>query len=175
MTTANSRLGKIIITDGDHATLEFQRFLPHPPEVVWQAITEPDQLQKWYMTRAKIDGRTGGTIEFWSGPSQFHVTGKILTWDQPHVFEHEWNVEPRAELPNGEHSIVKWEIIPSGNGSVLRMIFNNLTKGTSLGFAPGSHAFLDRLEALLSRNPLPDWRKRVEELRDSYPSWNRPR
>ncbi|MGI0080930.1 MAG: SRPBCC domain-containing protein, partial [Nitrososphaerales archaeon] len=91
--------------EGQYATLTFERRLPHPPEAVWEAITETAQLAEWYMTRARIDGRVGGSIDFWSGPSRLHVTGSILVWDPPHVFEHEWNVEPRPELPKGEQSI----------------------------------------------------------------------
>jgi len=113
----------------------------------------------------------GGSIDFWSGPSQIHVTGSILVWDPPHVFEHEWNVEPRPELPKGEQSIIRWEIVREKDESVLKLTHRHLTRQTGLVFASGTHAFLDRLEAFLAKNSLPDWMKRVEELRSSYPQW----
>jgi uncharacterized protein YndB with AHSA1/START domain len=166
------RLGQVEV-EGDYATLNFQRRLPHPPEAVWEALTESKQLAKWYMTRARIDGRVGGTIDFWAGPSQFHVTGSILAWDPPRVFEHEWNVEPRPELPKGERGVIRWELVREGDGTVLSLTHRHLTWQTSTGFAPGTHAFLDRLEAQLENAPLPDWRRRVEELRTSYPRRSR--
>lgn len=164
----SSRLGHVSV-EGEYATLTFERRLPHPPEAVWEAITEPGQLAEWYMTRARIDGRMGGSIDFWSGPSQLHVTGSILAWDPPHLFEHEWNVEPRPERPRGEQSIVRWEIVREGDESLLKLTHRRLTRETAQGFAPGIHAFLDRLEASLAKTPLPDWRDRVEEERPSYP------
>ncbi|MGI0090575.1 MAG: SRPBCC family protein [Nitrososphaerales archaeon] len=169
--TSTSQLGNVIV-EGEYATLRFERRLPHPPEAVWEAITEPGQLAQWYMTKAQIDGRVGGSIDFIAGISQLHVTGKILVWDPPHVLEHEWNVEPRRELPKGERTVIRWELVREGNGeTLLKLTHRNLTRQTSMGFAPGTHAFLDRLEAHLNKAHLPDWIKRVEEMRSSYPSW----
>jgi uncharacterized protein YndB with AHSA1/START domain len=162
-----NRLGEVKF-EGDYATLQFERYFQHPPESVWKAITESEDLAKWYMTKARIDGRVGGTIDYYSGPSQFHVTGKILAWNPPYLFEHEWNVEQRDELPNGERGIIRWEILPVEGGSLLKLTHRHLTRQTSAGFAPGTHAFLDRLEAYLDHKSLPDWRKRVEEMRNSY-------
>jgi uncharacterized protein YndB with AHSA1/START domain len=162
-----TKLGRVVVED-EYATLVFERRLHHSAEEVWRAITVPEELAKWYMTKARIDGRKGGTIDFWSGPSQFHVTGTIIEWDPPRVFEHEWNVEPRPELPKGERAVIRWEIIP-GKESVLKLIHRHLTRRTALGFAPGAHGFLDRLEAHLDKSPLPNWMERVEEVRSSYP------
>ena len=93
------RKGRLTL-EGEYATIMFRRILHHPPELVWQAITDPDELKGWLMCSfAKIDGRTGGTVEMVSGPKQFHVKGKILAWDPPNVYEHEWKVSPVAEMP----------------------------------------------------------------------------
>jgi uncharacterized protein YndB with AHSA1/START domain len=168
--TELSRLGQVLV-DGEYATLVFERRLKHPPEAVWEAITEPDQLQGWYMTKARIDGKVGGTIDLRAGISQLHVTGTILAWDPPHLFEHEWNVEPRKELPKGEHAIIRWEILHEGSETLLKLTHRHLTRQTSMGFVSGSHVFLDRLEAHLNKTPLPDWIKGIEEVRSSYPRW----
>jgi uncharacterized protein YndB with AHSA1/START domain len=138
--------GEVII-DGERAMLAFQRRLPHAPEVVWKALTDPSELLRWYMTGAVIDGREGGTIDFLAGPSRLHVTGRILIWDPPRVFEHEWKVAPRAELQSGEDAIIRWELHPDGQGTILRLEHRRLNRQTALGFAPGTHAFMDRLEA----------------------------
>jgi uncharacterized protein YndB with AHSA1/START domain len=166
----SSRMGRVIL-EGDYATLDFERHLPHPPEVVWDAITKPEQLAKWYMTKARIEGKTGGRIEYVSGPSQLHITGTILAWEPPCLFEHEWNLEPRAEFTKGEHAVIRWELVPEGDGTLLKLTHRHLTRGTWTGFAPGTHAFLDNLQAFLGGTPLLNWRERVEELRKSYPPW----
>lgn len=163
----SSRAGKLTF-EGDYATLTFERRFRHPVQLVWDALTEPEHLARWYMTRARLEAREGGTLEYWSGPSQYHVTGKILAWQPPRVFEHEWNVEPRKELPKGERSIVRWELTPDGDGTILRITHRRLTRPTALGFVAGIHAFLDRLEDELDGTPLTDWAARVAEVRANY-------
>lgn len=165
--SAASRKGMITI-DGDHATLAFERRLHHPPEEVWKAITEPEHLARWYMTTARIDPGPGGSVDYVSGPSHFHVTGKILTWDPPRVFEHEWNVEPRNELPHGERSVLRYELTRDGDETILRVTHRHLNRGTGRGFVSGLHAFLDRLEEDLDGMPLSDWQGRFAELRPLY-------
>jgi uncharacterized protein YndB with AHSA1/START domain len=158
--------------DREHASLVFRRRLQHPPEAVWRAITEPKELRRWFMTKATIDARAGGSVDGVSGPAQFHWTGRILTWNPPRIFEYEWNVAPRTELPHGEQSVVRWELTPTDDdGTLLVLTHRRLTKPTALGFAPGTHAFLDRLAAHLDQAPLPDWQQRFAEVRAGYPDW----
>ena len=171
MTTARPSRGGTVTFEGEYATITFERSIRHPIRVVWEALTESEHLARWYMTRARLDAREGGSIDYRSGPAQYHVTGKILVWQPPRVFEHEWNVEPRKELPKGEKSIVRWELTPDGEGTLLRLTHKRLTRQTAIGFSSGIHAFLDRLENELDGAPLVDWRTRVDEVRSNYPGW----
>lgn len=161
-----------VVLEGDSASLLFERRFAHPPEAVWAALTDPAQLRKWFMTTATIDGRPGGSVEMVSGPARLQWTGRILTWDPPRVYEYEWNIDPRPEMPEGERSIVRWELTPDGGGTVLTLAHRRLTKRTALGFAPGTHAFLDRLAAQLEAAPMPDWMGRYGEVKDAYPAWS---
>lgn len=161
-----------VVTEGEGATLVFRRRLPHPPEAVWKALTDPADLAAWYMTKAVIDGKVGGNVDFISGPSRLHVTGRILTWNPPKVFEHEWKVAPRQELPTGEDAVIRWELKRDGDGTILHLEHRKLNRATALGFAPGIHAFMDRLEAHLDGAPLPGWQERYRQVAPSYPpSW----
>lgn len=168
----NSPAGTVLI-DGETATLLFERFLPHPIEAVWDALTQPEQLATWFMTKATIDGRLGGQVSMVSGPAQFAWTGSILAWEPPHVYAYEWNLDPRPEMPNGEASIVRWELRATEGGTTLTLTHKRLTKGTALGFAPGTHAFLDRLAAQLAGETLPNWMLRYDAVKDAYPAWSR--
>ena len=172
VTTPHSSRAGTVTFEGDYATITFERRIRHPIQVVWEALTESEHLARWYMTKARLDAREGGSIDYQSGPAQYHVTGKILTWQPPRVFEHEWNVEPRKELPKGEKSIVRWELTPDGDGTILRITHKRLTRPTAIGFTSGIHAFLDRLEDELDGVPLVDWRTRVDEVRANYPGWD---
>lgn len=163
-----SRAGKVTI-HGEYATLAFERHLLHPIERVWEAITEPEHLARWYMMNARLDARAGGSIDYLGNPGQVHVTGKILAWEPPRVFEHEFNVEPLKLMPQGEKSVVRWELSSEGEGTLLRLTHRRLTRQTAVIFAGGVHAFLDRLEEQLDGAPLPDWGARTGEVRANYP------
>ena len=167
-----SRKGRLIV-QGEHATIIFTRTLHHSPELVWQAITDPVELKQWLLcSYAKIDGRTGGSIEMVAGPSQFQVKGRILTWDPPRLFEHEWKVDPVEDMPQGEDAIFRYELIPNHESTLLTVTFRQLTRRTASGFAPGTHVLLDRLEAQLDNQPLPNWMNRYQAARNYYPAWN---
>ena len=161
--------------EGDKATITFERRLRHPVEVVWEALTEPEHLARWYLTTARIEGREGGGIDYVSGPSRLHVTGRILVWDPPRVYEHEWNLDPVPTLPWGERSVVRWELTPDGDGTILKVTHRGLSRRTASGFVAGVHAFLDRLEEELDGAAMTDWLARVSEVRARYPppEWER--
>ena len=56
----SERNGRLTV-DGDRAVLNFERRLPFPIDVVWSAITDPDERQQWFGETA-IDAREGGMI-----------------------------------------------------------------------------------------------------------------
>ena len=162
--TETSRMGDVKV-DGDRATLTFRRYLHHPRETVWKAITETHETSKWYLSAARIEGREGGSVEFSAG--QGRVTGRILVWDPPHILEHEWNVD-RPGYPKGVYGVIRWELLPDGENTILRLVHRDLPGQVGPNFAPGVHAILDRFEAYLDNSPLPDWRKRQDEVRHLY-------
>lgn len=162
-----------LLVEGEHATLEFRRFYPHPIALVWEAISTPEGLREWLLcSYAKIDGRVGGTIELISGPSRYHSSGKILAWEPPRLLEYEWNVAAVPEMPRGERAIFRYELATRDGGTELWVRYQRITRETARGFLPGLHAFLDRLEAQLAGQPLPDWLARFAELQTSYPEWS---
>jgi len=91
----------------------------------------------------------------------------------PHVFEYEWKVAPVAEMPLGQNAIFRYELTPQGSSTLLTVTYRRLTKQSAPGFLPGTHAFLDRLEAQLDEEPLPDWTSRFTELLSQYPAWTK--
>jgi uncharacterized protein YndB with AHSA1/START domain len=160
--------------EGGYATLRYERRLSHPREVVWNAITDPKELARWMNTNAVINGRNGDTIDFVNTVSGFHTKGRILTWEPLSVFEHEWHIAPNPSLPNGEpESIIRWKLKQDGDSNtktLLTLAHSHLTRPTSLRFAPGWHAYLDRLEAHLNKEVPPDWMQRFAEVKELYAS-----
>lgn len=156
-----------------YATLTFLRAYRHAPEHVWDAISTPEGLREWLLcSHVELEPRVGGRIALVSGPAQYRSSGVILVWDPPRVLEYEWNVEPVAEMPNGERAVFRYELAWDGVVTRLLVTYRRLTEATAKGFVVGLHALLDRLEAQLEGAQLPDFAARFELLRAAYPEWS---
>ncbi|HYE76899.1 MAG TPA: SRPBCC family protein, partial [bacterium] len=64
------------------------RTLPHAPETVWEALTDPKALNKWFTTKAKQDLKVGGRYSNGDGDQGTFVTIKppkklTFTWENP--------------------------------------------------------------------------------------------
>jgi len=158
------REGKLTV-EGDRAVLTFERRLPYPVDAVWAAITDPAHRDQW-MGATTIDAREGGMIEMMptgppQPPEQKKMTGRIRVWDPPHVFEHEWNQQII------ESSVVRYELSPDGDGTLLRFSHRGLGVPNAQGFLPGTHAYFDRLEACLAGEAMPNWAQRYREVAES--------
>jgi len=156
------------VIDGEGATMTFVRHLPYPIEAVWRAIADPEERASWFGETA-IEGRVGGAIEMVPHETpvpveQKRMTGRILVWDPPHVLEHEWK---QAIVEDG---VVRYELVRDGEGTVLRLSHRGLGVRNAKGFMPGTHAFVDRLEAHLAATSLPGWIERYQEVAPHYPA-----
>ncbi|MFJ6568942.1 SRPBCC family protein [Streptomyces sp. NPDC091292] len=168
MNSPSERRGELLV-DGEQAVLRFERHLAYPVEAVWDALTDPAQRAAWF-GETSIDGRTGGAIDMLpSDPpvpdAHKRMTGRILVWDPPHVLEHEWT---QSIVEDG---VVRYELAREGDGTLLRFTHRGLSARNAKGFAPGTHAYLDRLEAHLAGTGLPAWGERYKEVAGEYPSW----
>ena len=64
---------------------------PVPPDEVWEALTDPEQLEEWFATEVELDPRPGGAGIFrWGDGDERHATvlvaepGErlVLDWDE---------------------------------------------------------------------------------------------
>jgi uncharacterized protein YndB with AHSA1/START domain len=59
-----------------------------PPERVWQLLTDPAELPRWWPDAAELEPRVGGRIVLNFGPGA--VSGEITTWEPPSVLGFTW-------------------------------------------------------------------------------------
>ena len=67
----------------DRWTIEFVRNLPHPPERVWTAVTDPAELGVWFYGPAEIDLHVGGAWALGGPGSDFR--GAVLAVEPPRL------------------------------------------------------------------------------------------
>jgi len=109
------RMATVAVTP-DQNTITAEIFIAAPPARVFEAITDPRQMTKWWgqeglyrVTESKIDLRPGGK---WSSSGmgadgkQFTVEGEYVEVDPPHLLVLTW-------LPSWAHPVkttVRWEL-----------------------------------------------------------------
>jgi uncharacterized protein YndB with AHSA1/START domain len=164
---SSSPLGQIKV-EGESATLVFERHFHHPVDAVWNAITDADELSEWYFSRGRIEPRLGGKVEFSLGPA--HVTGSVLVWDPPRVFEHEWIVDraDRPVIPQGDFGIIRWELDSIGDETILRLTHRKLPGALARNLIVGVHVRLDRLDAFLDQRSQLFWKTHVDDVQARY-------
>ncbi len=145
----------LIEADRDRATLTFRRLLPHPIDTVWEAITDPEQIERWFLAKVRRDAAPGGRLEM-EHPNGVRASGRVLAWDPPRLYEYEWDVSPGPRSPVGEASVVRWELSPTRGGTLLVMTHRRLTRARAEVFVRGLPVLLDRLAASLAGDPMPD-------------------
>lgn len=155
-----------IAVDGERATLLFERWLPHPVDAVWAAVTDPEHREAW-IGPSTVEGRVGGSITTDPDdppvtPEAKRMTGAVLVWEPTRTFAHTWKqriVEPGS---------VTYTLEAEGDGTRLRFRHEGLSPKNAAGFIPGTHAYLDRLAAHLAGAPIPGWRERFAEVSPLY-------
>lgn len=136
--------GAKVQKDGEHWTLIVVRDLRHPPELVWQALTDPAQLSEW----APFNADRNLSVE---GSARLSTVGA----GAPQVSE---SIVKRAEAPKlleyswGGNDL-RWELEPLDSGTRLTL-WHNIERNYVTWGAAGWHICFDVLAALLAGEPL---------------------
>jgi uncharacterized protein YndB with AHSA1/START domain len=130
--------------DGEKWTLVVARELRHPPEKVWQALTDPAHLHEW--APFDSDGNLGalGKVKLTTvGAPTPRVTETTVTRaDAPRLLEYNW----------GGFDL-RWKLEDFAGGTRLTLWINIDRRFMSMG-AAGWHICFDVLDHLLSGAPV---------------------
>jgi uncharacterized protein YndB with AHSA1/START domain len=59
-----------------------------PPDRVWQLLTDPAELPRWWPDAAELEPRVGGRVVLNFGPGD--VSGEVTTWEPPSALGFTW-------------------------------------------------------------------------------------
>lgn len=119
-------MASITVTPDQDALLS-EIHVSAPPERVFQAISDPQQLLQWWgqagvyrCTGWESDLRVGGQWRshgMSADGREFSVSGEFVEIDPPRVLAYTWLASWREHPP----TVVRWELIPSSGGTTVRV------------------------------------------------------
>ena len=59
-----------------------------PPDRIWQLLTDPAELPRWWPDAAQLEPRVGGRVVLNFGPGD--VSGEVTTWEPPSTLGFTW-------------------------------------------------------------------------------------
>ena len=159
-----------VVPDEDAWTLVFVRELKHPQAVVWQALTDPAQLDQWAPFAADRDLAATGvaTLTMIDRDIRMALPAEVLQVVPPRLLEYTWGADR-----------LRWELEAHGRGTRLTLR-HTLAKpdvdapDMEAMVAAGWHLYLVVLDRMLGGDPVAAIRGRdamdhgFEDLRDAY-------
>lgn len=154
---------------GDTPRVTFDRWLEQPPERIWAALTDNDQLRQWFAATVEGPWEPGAAITLSSPDGAYEpAAGRVGKVEHNQLLEYHWgNERLRFEI---------WDF-----GGNCRLLFvNDLEPGTEptlfRDILSAWHAALDQLGLLLEGKPEPRERMiaAAEEISPRYEKTGAP-
>jgi len=145
--------GTLDTIDGRRA-LRFERHLPLPRERVWRAVTDPSELDRWFVATPPWTPARG---EHFEAAGQ---AGRITALDPPSLIAWEWGSERYS-----------FELEAEGDGCTLTFLhFFDESMGPGAQHGSGWESYLNRLDSWLAGEELSEAEAHlvVPELNERY-------
>ena len=150
---------------GVHWTLIFIRELRQPPATVWEALTDPAELDQWAPFSAARDLTERGptTLTMVDGDERHDLPAEVRVVEPPRVLEYSWGGD-----------LLRWELEPAGGGTLLTLRHTLFESGDPASVATGWHICVVVLQHQLDGDPVGVIRGAAarehgfDELREEY-------
>ena len=132
-------------------TAVVERDIPHPPEKIWRALTQPHLIEEWLMKndfqpmvghRFNLRGEWGGVLDC-----------EVLTVEPNRKLAYTWNYE-HADAAYDLRSVVTLTLTPTSTGTHLRVEQAGFRPGQKQAYGGakvGWQQFLEKLEQVAGR------------------------
>ncbi len=120
----------------DTRSHEFEMGFEATPEEIWRALTEPEQIVKWFAVDAEVEPREGGRhyVSWGEGVDAEH---EITIWDAPRHLRVVGRMD--AEAPSSATLVEDYTIEVRGDRTVLRLVHSGIPTDPSWdGFYDGT-------------------------------------
>jgi uncharacterized protein YndB with AHSA1/START domain len=133
-------------------TVVVERELPHSPEKIWRALTQPHLMAEWLMKndfapvvghRFNLSGEWGGVLDC-----------EVLAIEPNRMLSYTWDFT-NADAAYNLKSVVTFTLTPSGAGTRLRMEQSGFRQDQRQAFGganAGWRQYFGKLEQVLARH-----------------------
>ena len=139
------------MTKPDTLTVVVERDLPHPPEKIWRALTQPHLIEEWLMKNdfKPVVGHNFNLRGDWGGV----LDCEVLAVEPHRRLSYTWNFK-HAEAAYNLTSVVDWTLTPTRTGTHLRMEQSGFRPDQPQAYGgarQGWQQFLEKLDQLLAK------------------------
>jgi uncharacterized protein YndB with AHSA1/START domain len=126
--------------EGTRWTVVMVRELKHPPEKVWDALTDPAQLREWAPFDAERNLATTGPmmLTMVGGPTAEVIDGDVKRAVRPRVLEYTWGGD-----------LLRWELEKTATGTRLTLHHTLDEQPMAPKVAAGWHICIDIMDRAL--------------------------
>jgi uncharacterized protein YndB with AHSA1/START domain len=134
-----------LIPGDPRPSVRLERRLPDPPEVVWQALTEREQLRAWFPSDVIGEWRVGAPLRFPFPPEVIDMTlsGEVLEVDPPRRLAFTWSW--RHSWPDQPESLVTVELADAPGGATEVVVTHSRFGTDEAAYRGGWESGLDKL------------------------------
>jgi uncharacterized protein YndB with AHSA1/START domain len=97
-------------------SVETELEISAPIEAVWKALTDGDEMTRWFPLEARVEPGEGGSV-YMSWKNDFDATSPITAWEENRHFATAWEME---HLPSP--LVVDYYLETKGGKTVLRLV-----------------------------------------------------
>jgi len=138
-----------------------ERTFEQPPSSLWSQLTHPAKLPQW-LAPGEIEPRVGGVARLDFGVSGAVIDSMVTAFEPHRLLEYSWSAPDEPTRP------LRWEIIPAGRGSRLRLILRVPAGEDAARAAAGFEAHLEMLAAALEGVPIKFPFETFKAAREAY-------
>jgi uncharacterized protein YndB with AHSA1/START domain len=145
-----------IVENGPNGSTQvhFSRRLRHPIHRVWAALTDPDELRKWW-GEVELELTEGGAFRLrWRNTDDdgnvATLDGAITKIDPPWFLEISADWGSTGSDEPGARTTLTWELEPDGDQTLLRFTNTVDAPAQDVSTAAGWHMHLDALATVLA-------------------------
>ncbi len=105
-------------------TIEREIYVDASPEIVFEVVSSPDHLSRWWPDDARYDptpGSTGEIVFGARGAGGAVVPFTVVDVQPPRTFSFRWTQPAGEPAGTGNSLLVTFELVPSGAGTLLRL------------------------------------------------------